>query len=147
MVGTAGMAVCLTIIGAAFYFDLAKGYLVLIAILAYIAFFAVSLGPLAFVVIAEIFSNRNRGKAMSVAIFFLWTFVFIVSQSFPMLIASIHEAFTFWIYMTMAVFAFIFVYKLVPETKGKSLEEIEKFFMHSEDKPAALNISKTKSTL
>ena len=146
LLGIAGMAFCLTITGAAFYFDLEKGYLVLIAILAYIACFAVSLGPLAFVVISEIFSNRNRGKAMSVAIFFLWTSVFVVSQSFPMLLDSIGSAFTFWIYMTMAIFAFIFVYRLVPETKGKSLEEIEKYFMHSEDEAASITVSKTKST-
>jgi SP family arabinose:H+ symporter-like MFS transporter len=63
-----------------------------------------------------------------------------------MLIASIHEAFTFWIYMAMAVCALIFVYKLVPETKGKSLEEIEKYWMHSEDELPSVNISKTKST-
>ncbi|HYK43706.1 MAG TPA: MFS transporter, partial [Parafilimonas sp.] len=63
-----------------------------------------------------------------------------------MLLDSIGSAFTFWIYMTMAIFAFIFVYRLVPETKGKSLEEIEKYFMHSEDEVASLNVSKTKST-
>ena len=62
---------------------MAKGYLVLVAILAYIAFFAVSLGPLAFVVIAEIFSNRNRGKAMSVSIFFLMDFCVCGIAIFP----------------------------------------------------------------
>lgn len=132
LVGCAGMALCLAIVGGAFYFDLAKGYLVLVAILAYIAFFAISLGPLAFVVIAEIFSNRNRGVAMSVCIFFLWASVYAVSQSFPMLLDSIGSAYTFWIYMIMAVFAFIFVYRLIPETKGKSLEEIERYWMPKE---------------
>jgi SP family arabinose:H+ symporter-like MFS transporter len=134
LLGTAGMAICLTVVGAAFYFDMAKGYVVLVAILAYIAFFAVSLGPLAFVVIAEIFSNRNRGKAMSVSIFFLWVSVYAVSQSFPMLLSAIGSAYTFWIYMVMSVCAFFFILKLVPETKGKSLEEIEKYWMHAEDK-------------
>jgi SP family arabinose:H+ symporter-like MFS transporter len=145
LAGTAGMAVCLTVVGAAFHFDMAKGYVVLIAILAYIAFFAVSLGPLAFVVIAEIFSNRNRGKAMSVSIFFLWISVYVVSQSFPMLLSSIGSDYTFWIYMVMAVFAFFFVLKLVPETKGKSLEEIEKYWMHLEDKTASINVKKIQS--
>jgi SP family arabinose:H+ symporter-like MFS transporter len=84
-------------------------------------------------VIAEIFSNRNRGKAMSVSIFFLWVSVYVVSQSFPMLLSAIGSAYTFWIYMIMALFAFVFVWKLVPETKGKSLEEIEKYFLHAED--------------
>ena len=62
LIGCAGMAVCLAIVGAAFYFGFAKGYLVLVAILAYIAFFAISLGPLAFVVIAEIFSKPEQGN-------------------------------------------------------------------------------------
>lgn len=132
LIGCAGMAICLVIVGGAFYFGFAQGYLVLIAILAYIAFFAISLGPLAFVVIAEIFSNRNRGTAMSVCIFFLWASVYAVSQSFPMLLASIGSAFTFWVYMLMSVFAFLFVYKLIPETKGKSLEEIEHYWLPSE---------------
>ena len=131
LIGCAGMALCLMVIGGAFYFHFAKGYLVLVAILAYIAFFAISLGPLAFVVISEIFSNRNRGMAMSVCIFFLWIAVYAVSQSFPMLLDSIGNAFTFWIYMVMSVFAFLFVYKLIPETKGKSLEEIERYWLPS----------------
>jgi SP family arabinose:H+ symporter-like MFS transporter len=134
LIGCAGMAVCLSIVGSAFYFGFAQGYLVLVAILAYISFFAISLGPLAFVVIAEIFSNRNRGMAMSVCIFFLWGSVYIVSQSFPMLLASIGSAFTFWVYMLMSVFAFLFVYKLIPETKGKSLEEIERYWLPVSEK-------------
>ncbi|MEP7317331.1 MAG: sugar porter family MFS transporter [Panacibacter sp.] len=142
LVGCAGMALCLAIVGGAFYFDLAKGYLVLIAILAYIAFFAISLGPLAFVVIAEIFSNRNRGIAMSVCIFFLWASVYAVSQSFPMLLDSIGSAFTFWIYMIMSVAAFIFVYLLIPETKGKSLEEIERYWMPQHKEITTVNILK-----
>lgn len=128
LIGAGGMAVCLAIIGSAFYFGFAQGYLVLIAILAYIAFFAISLGPLAFVVISEIFSNRNRGIAMSVCIFFLWAAVYAVSQTFPMLLDSIGTAFTFWIYMIMAAIAFVFILKMIPETKGKSLEEIERYW-------------------
>ncbi|MDB5192123.1 MAG: sugar transporter [Segetibacter sp.] len=137
LLGSGGMALCLLIVGSAFYFGFAKGYLVLGAILGYIAFFAISLGPLAFVVISEIFSNRNRGKAMSVCIFFLWSAVYLVSQTFPMLLDSIGSAFTFWIYMVMSVFAFVFVYKLIPETKGKSLEEIEQYWLPSLTKKAS----------
>ncbi|MEP7141858.1 MAG: sugar porter family MFS transporter [Ferruginibacter sp.] len=126
MAGSAGMAICLAIIGGAFYMDAVKGYLVLVAILAYIACFALSLGPLTFVVIAEIFPNRVRGRAMSICLFFLWTAVYFVSQFFPILLQSIGSAYTFWIFMTMSVIAFLFVWKVVPETKGKTLEEIEK---------------------
>jgi len=144
LMGSAGMAICLMVIGAAFYFDFAKGYLVLVAILAYIAFFAISLGPLAFVVISEIFSNRNRGMAMSVCVFFLWIAVYAVSQSFPMLLDSIGSAFTFWIYMVLSVFAFLFVYKLIPETKGKSLEEIERYWLPSNTAKSSVHIPEKK---
>lgn len=125
LVGSAGMAICLAIVGGAFYLQLAKGNLVLIAILAYIAFFALSLGPLTFVVIAEIFPTRVRGRAMSIAIFMLWVSVFIVSQLFPVLLVSIGSAFTFWLFMLASVFAFLFIWKILPETKGKTLEEME----------------------
>ncbi len=133
LLGAGGMAICLAVVGSAFYFGFAHGYLILIAILAYISFFAISLGPLAFVVISEIFSNRNRGMAMSVCVFFLWVSVYIVSQTFPMLLASIGSAFTFWIYMVMSIFAFVFVQKFIPETKGKSLEEIELYWLPQND--------------
>ncbi len=126
LVGSAGMFVCLAIVGGAFYFGMQEGNIVLISILAYITFFGISLGPLTFVVIAEIFPNQTRGKAMSICIFALWTSVFLVSQLFPILLESIGSAFTFWIFMLMALFSFIFVWKYLPETKGKTLEEIEK---------------------
>lgn len=126
LIGSAGMFVCLGIIGSAFYFGMLEGNIVLISILAYITFFGISLGPLTFVVIAEIFPNQTRGKAMSICIFALWASVFLVSQLFPMLLDSIGSAFTFWIFMVMALMSLIFVWKYLPETKGKTLEEIEK---------------------
>lgn len=134
LIGAAGMAVCLAIVGYAFYSGHTQGYWVLAGILLYISFFAISLGPLTFVVIAEIFPTNIRGRAMSVAIFFLWVSVYIVSQTFPMLLESIGSAYTFWIYMLMSVIAFGFVYKFIPETKGKTLEEIEQFWLPPNDK-------------
>lgn len=125
LTGSAGMAVCLAMVGFAFYSNMTAGYWVLTGILLYICFFAVSLGPLTFVVVSEIFPTRLRGRAMSIAIFFLWLSVYIVSQTFPMLLEAIGGAFTFWIYMAMSVLAFLFVWLMVPETKEKSLEEIE----------------------
>lgn len=124
LLGISGMAVCLFIVGLAFYRQ-QQGYIVLIAILGYIACFAMSLGPLTFVVIAEIFPTKVRATAMSVATFFLWTAVFLVSQTFPVLIGSVGSAYTFWLYMIIAVAAFLFILKRIPETKGKTLEEIE----------------------
>ncbi len=129
LIGAAGMAICLALIGYAFYSNSVEGYGVLIGILLYISFFAISLGPLTFVVVAEIFPTHIRGRAMSVAIFFLWLSVYIVSQTFPMLLEGIGSAWTFWIYMIMSIIAFLFVWKFIPETKGKSLEEIQEFWV------------------
>lgn len=128
LIGSAGMTICLGLVGLAFHWQLGHGVLVLLPILAYISFFAISLGPLTFVVVAEIFPTQVRGRAMSVAIFFLWIAVFAVSQTFPMLQSSIGEAWTFWFYMLMSILAFFFVWRMVPETKGRTLEEIEKFW-------------------
>ncbi|WP_291935445.1 sugar porter family MFS transporter [Chryseobacterium sp.] len=125
LLGVSGMTICLFIVGFAFH-TRQQGYLVLVAILGYIASFAMSLGPLTFVVIAEIFPAKARATAMSVATFFLWLSVFLVSQTFPILIGSVGNAGTFWMYMAIAVLTFIFVWKMIPETKGKTLEEIEK---------------------
>ena len=129
LAGSAGMAICLAVVGLVFYLSMAKGYLVLVFILAYIACFALSLGPLTFVVIGEIFSNRVRGQAMSISIFLLWVSVFLVSQFFPILLKSIGSAFTFWFFMGMAILAFVFVKRAVPETKGKTLEEIDRMWL------------------
>jgi SP family arabinose:H+ symporter-like MFS transporter len=128
LIGIAGMIICLLTVGAAFYFNAQQGYLVLVAILGYIACFAISLGPLTFVVISEIFPTKARGAAMSVAAFFLWAAVFLVSQTFPILKGSIGLGYTFLIYMLMAIAAFLFVWKMVPETKEKTLEEIQGFW-------------------
>jgi len=133
LIGSAGMAVCLASVGLAFYSNNTSGYWVLAGVLLYISFFAISLGPLTFVVVAEIFPNQIRGRAMGVAIFFLWLSVYVVSQTFPMLLASIGSAYTFWIYMVTSVLAFGFILKLVPETNGKSLEQIQHMWV----KPAA----------
>lgn len=131
LTGAAGTAVCLAIIGVQFYFNLLHGWLILAAILAYIAFFAVSLGPVTFVIIAEIFPNRVRGVAMSICVFFLWAAVYLVSQTFPVLLKSIGNAYTFWIYMLMSIITFLFVWRVVPETKGKTLEEMEELWTNT----------------
>ncbi len=128
MIGAAGMALCLALVGGAFYQQTTGSYGVLGGILLYISFFAISLGPLTFVVVAEIFPNSIRGRAMGVAIFFLWLSVYIVSQTFPMLLEAIGSAYTFWIYMAMSVLAFLFIWRMVPETKGKTLEEIQELW-------------------
>ena len=83
-----------------------------------------SLGPLTFVVIAEIFPTKSVQLQCPLPLF-LWLAVFLVSQTFPILIGSIGSAYTFWLYTLISVLAFLFIRKCIPETKGKTLEEIE----------------------
>jgi len=125
LVGSASMTVCLIVIGAAFQSGQPSGPLVLIFILLYVASFAVSLGPVVWVIMSEIFPNRIRGKATAIASMALWAADYVVSQTFPPLLGSIGPSVTFWIFGFMSLFAFLFTWRLVPETKGRSLEEIE----------------------
>lgn len=123
--GGAGMALSLFMVGLAFHFGW-TGYGLLLFILMYIACFAASYGPVTWVVISEIFPIKMRGVAMSVATFALWVAVYIVTQLFPILLESAGAAPTFWIFGTMSLLAFFFVWSQVPETKGRTLEEIER---------------------
>jgi SP family arabinose:H+ symporter-like MFS transporter len=125
LVGSASMALSLAVIGAAFHMGHTSGPLVLIFILIYVASFAISLGPVVWVIMSEIFPNRIRGKATAIAAMALWAADYIVSQTFPPMLASAGPAITFWIFGFMSVITFLFTWRLVPETKGKSLEEIE----------------------
>jgi SP family xylose:H+ symportor-like MFS transporter len=105
---------------------------VLVFILGYIASFAMSLGPVVWVILAEIFPMTIRGRAMSVAVLTLWTTNYIVSQTFPMinedpwLVATFHHAFSFWIFAVFCVILIALTVFSVPETKRRSLEEIER---------------------
>jgi SP family arabinose:H+ symporter-like MFS transporter len=132
--GVSGMTLCLFGLGLIFYLDLVSGPWVLIFILGYIASFAASLGPIPWVIISEIFPTKTRGVAMSISILILWISVYLVTQFFPILLESIGGAFTFWIFMINAVFLVLFVWKVVPETKGKTLEEIEKSWIITKNK-------------
>ncbi|MBK4714444.1 sugar porter family MFS transporter [Tenebrionibacter intestinalis] len=123
--GSAGMAVTLSCTGILFRASETQTMLLLICILAYVAIFAVSYGTVAWVVISEIFPGHVRGIAVSIATFALWGGNFFVSRFFPVLVGNISAANTFFIYAGISVIAFIFVVAMVPETKGKTLEEIE----------------------
>ncbi|RME90271.1 MAG: MFS transporter [Verrucomicrobia bacterium] len=103
------------------------GLALLIAILAFIAAFAMALGPVSWVVCSEIFPTRVRGRAMSVATFTIWSACYLVAQTFPVLRDSawVGPARTFWLYAVFSVAAWVFVWRMLPETKGRSLEEIE----------------------
>ncbi|HNM27455.1 MAG TPA: MFS transporter, partial [Saprospiraceae bacterium] len=114
----------LLMVGLAFHFGW-TGYGLLLFILLYIACFAASYGPVTWVVISEIFPIKMRGVAMSVATFALWVAVYLVTQMFPILLEQAGPATTFWIFCGMSLLAFFFVWTQVPETKERTLEEIE----------------------
>lgn len=138
MAGAAIMAVSIIVIGTAAYFNAIGGYL-LIFVLSYIAAFALSLGPVTWVLLAEIFPNHIRAKALSIAVFAQWASNFLVSQTFPMMNAKssfiyqeFNGGFPFWLYGVMGLVTVVFIYKWVPETKGRSLEQLEELW-HAKD--------------
>jgi len=129
IIGAVGMAVSMIALGFSFYFD-SIGIGALIFMMLYTASFAMSWGPVTWVLLAEIFPNRIRG-AMSIAVAAQWIANFVVSWTFPMLndnkwlTEQFNHGFAYWIYGVMGLLAALFVWKLVPETKGKTLEEME----------------------
>ena len=94
----------------------------------YVAFFAVSLGPVAWLIISEIYPLGIRGRAMGVATLANWVCNYIVSLTFLSLLDVLGAGTTFWIYTIICLFGLWFVYRLVPETKGKTFEEIQHFW-------------------
>ncbi|HXW44696.1 MAG TPA: sugar porter family MFS transporter [Streptosporangiaceae bacterium] len=101
------------------------GIVTLIAMIVYIASFAFSLGPVVWTLISEIFPNRIRGKAMAVATAFNWAFCFIVSATFLSIVKAIGAGATFGLFAVLCIAAFFWIRAKVPETKGKSLEQIQ----------------------
>ncbi|WP_291125043.1 sugar porter family MFS transporter [Flavobacterium sp. UBA6031] len=123
--GSVGLATTYILLGSAFYFQL-KGIAVLSLVVIAIGIYAMSLAPITWVILSEIFPNRIRGAAMALATFSLWIACFILTYTFPLLNKGLGAAGTFWVYAGICVIGFLFVMKKLPETKGKSLEEIEK---------------------
>jgi sugar porter (SP) family MFS transporter len=120
-----GMSVSLLLLVAAFSMPAAPTMLLLVSILGYIGFFAFGMGPVPWVVISEIFPNRVRGRAASVATSALWAGALLVTLTFLSLIRSLGVAGTFAVCASLSVFSFVFIWKLVPETRGKTLEQIQ----------------------
>lgn len=137
IIGSIGMAVSMLALGFAFYYN-AVGIAALAFMLLYTAAFALSWGPVCWVLLAEIFPNSIR-SALSVAVAAQWIANWVVSLTFPMmndnqaLTEKFNHGFAYWIYGIMAAISALFVWKLVPETKGRSLEEIESFWKAPKD--------------
>ncbi len=122
--GCAGIALCHVLLGLSYYAGL-KGLPVLVFTLGAIGCYAMSLAPVTWVLIAEIFPNRIRGAAVSVAVSALWIACFALTFTFPSLNAALGAAGTFWLYAGICLAGFLFVWRRVSETKGKTLEQIE----------------------
>jgi sugar porter (SP) family MFS transporter len=123
--GSAALAVIYVAMGFCYHSGV-KGVPMLLLVLAAIGCYAMSLAPVTWVVISEIFPNRIRGAAMAVAVSSLWIACFILTYTFPTLNAKLGSAGTFWLYAAICALGFVFIKLKLPETKGKSLEQIER---------------------
>jgi sugar porter (SP) family MFS transporter len=131
--GASGMGLSLVGFGLAAYNNIHEAW-VLVFVLGFIAFFAMSLGPVVWLIIAEVFPTRIRGRGMAISSLLLWGANYVMSQTFPIinedpwLVATFRHAFPFMLYALFCVVTILFVWLVVPETRGKSLEEIEKLW-------------------
>lgn len=130
IIGALGMAGFMFALGFTFFFK-QLGLAALVFMLGYVACFAVSWGPVTWVLLSEIFPNRIRGRAMAMAVAAQWISNYFISSTFPILdkssflVEQFNHGFAYWIYGIMGLLAAWFVWKWVPETKGKTLEEME----------------------
>lgn len=128
LIGSMGMVITLLMLAVSFYLKM-PGIFTLICIMLFIAFFAACIGPVFWTLVAEIFPNRIRGKALAFASFTQWVFNFLVVLLFPHFLESAGGAATFLFLAVMSAAQWLFTYLNVPETKGKSLEEIEQLWV------------------
>jgi SP family arabinose:H+ symporter-like MFS transporter len=133
-VGIGGAVASLIIIGTLFALGITSGPWILLFILAFIACFAFSFGPVCWVVIGEIFPNAIRGKAMALATLSLWVGNFLVGQLTPVMLEGLGSSWTFWIFALCCSPAIWLTWKMIPETKGRSLEDIETYWKSTHNK-------------
>ena len=128
LLGFGGLSVLYLVFGLFYQFEL-KGLIMLVSVLVCIAIYAMTLAPATWVVLSEIFPNKVRGLAMSIATLALWSACFVLTYSFPILNRWAGASGTFWIFGVICVSGFLFIWKFLPETKGKTLEQIEQEFI------------------
>jgi len=131
LTGTAGMVVTLGLLGLVFRMGNHNGalaWLAVISMMAYVASFAISLGPIFWLLISEIYPLKIRNSAEGLAATFNWGSNLVITLTFLTLVEQLGPSWTFWLYGISAVAAWIFSYYFVPETKGRTLEEIEEFW-------------------
>ena len=127
--GCLGMMASHLVIGWLFYAGKTDGVLLMIFIPLFIAFFAFSYGPVIWTLLSELYPTSVRGRAMSIATLTLWVGTFIVGQTVPWMLENLKPYGTFWLFSVMLVPAILITWKLVPETKGRTLEEIEQYWL------------------
>ena len=132
LIGATGLAVIYFILGTCYWLHI-TGFFMVLLVVAAIACYAMTLGPVTWVLIAEIFPNRVRAVAVDTCTFFLWVGSFTLTYSFPLLNASLGSYGTFWIYALICAAGSVFFIFRLPETKGKSLEQLEKELVQDKD--------------
>ena len=124
LIGAGGLGLIYLTLGTCYFLEV-KGVMMVMLVVTAISVYAMTLGPVTWTLLAEIFPNRIRGVAMAVCTFALWVGCCTLTFSFPSMNASLGSYGTFWIYSAICMCAFVFLYRRCPETKGKSLEELE----------------------
>ena len=125
LLGAGGLGLIYLILGTCYFVGM-TGFLMVALVVAAISVYAMTLGPVTWTLLAEIFPNRVRGIAMATCTFALWVGCCTLTFSFPSMNAALGSSGTFWIYSAICLCAFVFLFRRCPETKGKSLEELEK---------------------
>jgi sugar porter (SP) family MFS transporter len=128
LIGTAGMIVSLGVLGLVFAIYHGLAWLAVVCLMAYVASFAISLGPIFWLLISEIYPSKIRGQAEGTAASANWAANLLVSLTFLTLLNALGPSRTFWLYGLLGIGSWIFSYYLVPETKGRTLEDIEEFW-------------------
>ena len=129
LLGAGGLGLIYLVLGTCYFLEV-KGIIMVVLVVTAISVYAMTLGPVTWTLLAEIFPNRVRGVAMAACTFALWAGCCTLTFSFPSMNAALGSSGTFWIYSAICCCAFIFLFRNCPETKGKSLEELEKELVH-----------------
>lgn len=127
IIGSIGLSTIYMILGGCYFFDV-NGWPMLLLVVLAIACYAMSIAPIVWVILSEIFPAKIRATAMAISTFALWTACFILTYTFPLLNSTLGSSGTFWVYGLICFLGFLFIKKQLPETKGKTLEEIEQDF-------------------
>jgi sugar porter (SP) family MFS transporter len=125
LIGSAGMMISMTLLSIAFSIENVNGFLILILMFLFLSFFASCIGPVFWTLMSEIFPNKARGTAMSIAVLTNWVFNWLVVFLFPWMMGEYGGTFTYGFLAVMGLILLVFAIKYLPETKGKTLEEIE----------------------